>query len=1829
MSRFRENTISNDLHHSDHQKSLTRPCTAKECQIVRERSRSPYHPRTYLPKGNESVTISSSEDEEQETLEEDITSSSGSSSSDFEGFTDTEESQEQQESSEVIQVHTRFKLRMPCKSAKEHDNIDVKDGLRTIKFTGNKETDSERTLYNKTIERNAVTHTRIEKKLSLPPIKRLKQQRDNTVQTHLETSADQIVEISSDSEISPRRQKRSQINNKTPLTTSHKNLTPGNNKCSPESPSEFPATSPSNPQQHMKGGKYASRSSLLKNTLPSDSFERKLATITARRPPMSLKEKIESWRCDMELSDVEDVNAFDDEFKRYEDFKRKQWRQIKRDKRDLGQEYVADLMKYDFTEFRKKMFSALKDKCHTRGGGGGDNSETDTSESVRIMEDKPSTSAVALQQKRINFSQRISQHSPEKLQHRCVKDAAKKSPISTTPPCSSSSSEKSATTPDSRKPYEQTEARNLDRLLRHNSSEGISNHHHRHQLRQLNSCHILSQSRAERKCEMPSAHEYPANTQCKQHMELPKEKKISNPSPMSTETVKSVFKLHELTCEMGKGLPQADNKINDPKGLIQMRLDFSENKRGLHLKEKTQELFKDPTRVQNDFSVCSKSNKSPIKSTVYKDKATSCESSLMHEENERSIGAEYFEEEQPQAFDAQAGNTEHACHQQYEFCNYLGLTGMSTATAVANAMAELAQCNLARRSMRVLRQQQKERQENNQKKDELNLLVLKQKHLKEMKKREKAGEILKRVAFSGEFAEDTCEMLPRDLRSLKEINRNSVIGFNSLSQPSVTIVKNEPEIKILCHISANNKEDAEEKRKAYVKEIAQPLRDSLKRHLEQQKLLLVGSQAEYKECDVTLIKKKSFRADEQADKPKSVADLTEQPSTSRQAAAHALVQNESNENLSSISASASSQSNTSKIQLKLTRSCCNILQEHRSLDRSGEHVKGDENETDGDDGDDDDDDDDNDDDDDETDDEAEESLEKQNMQKLQTLDNTKTNIESVGDGIDNNSTRKNVSKLTSILRTTRAPPPRAPNLPINQQQMHQNIQVALEASRNTKPSIYILHSMDSNTKLKPFKGANIDDKTTNKSQMREVTPVKSIRKIEVLKQMKSPFADNERPTKKIRGLKNKKYKVSSSYKRTNKRNLRKRKVVLIKTMKATENERKKKNSKEKEIEDQKPTKSVKTCVKINDLKSHPCSKAKSPSEQYQSFRKSFTAFNSAQKSGNFHRHANAANDVFEKYLRGGHKINILSHPNLKSKSSAQTFVPGKIGSKNISMKLSNKLKYAKMCLRKAQAQILRTNSKGKQTKSAQNFSKSRNPPTKPVSRKLQDPKSPISNINQISANKQESPKQIKSISQNASQSNSKDKQPENDNVVVSSTTNLYDERPIMSRPIDVRAKSSYVIMGKSPTHTEEKGTQKCGTIRLLNTNANRRLNVMLNPLRMDLGNVLHMYYELDTLIVIQEYMISFWKYSKILNVLCKYMPSELNGKVSPNYSATYNSQNNNLIPSNPAIDTREPTSSLNPEERYKNEWMLLGESPYSTNDAEISTPYANRICIHNSTPVYIEMRGRYLPHNQRICNLITVYINIYYYHEEDMIVKSSSINLDTVQSEINQICYTTITDSRYFVLTWPQENILGKTRTGLCKYSITPQLDTLASIREFKSMRHIISYLECMNDDKLIGFGGTHITIWNHRSGDVLMNYDVAMPMGMNIGSIYYPSHDIEENDMLLLFQYRYPEILVLALKISHVTPSYRLLHTFPLSSTDFTTVTSAINTGDHIVLIDENDREIWINCSNPCQLAYMPAAKGKRFYVRHRAQFIELTNHTLNVDTLANLFLKLAAGLT
>lgn len=71
------------------------------------------------------------------------------------------------------------------------------------------------------------------------------------------------------------------------------------------------------------------------------------------------------------------------------------------------------------------------------------------------------------------------------------------------------------------------------------------------------------------------------------------------------------------------------------------------------------------------------------------------------------------------------------------------------------------------------------------------------------------------------------------------------------------------------------------------------------------------------------------------------------------------------------------------------------------------------------------------------------------------------------------------------------------------------------------------------------------------------------------------------------------------------------------------------------------------------------------------------------------------------------------------------------------------------------------------------------------------------------------------------------------------------------------------------------------------------------------------------------------------------------------------------------------------------------------------------------------------------------------------------------QRDASSVRYTVLTESRYLVMSWTEQAMGNGTKCGLCKYSLSPDLDTLASVRDFASLHHNIKSLTC--------FGGIYI----------------------------------------------------------------------------------------------------------------------------------------------------------
>lgn len=88
-------------------------------------------------------------------------------------------------------------------------------------------------------------------------------------------------------------------------------------------------------------------------------------------------------------------------------------------------------------------------------------------------------------------------------------------------------------------------------------------------------------------------------------------------------------------------------------------------------------------------------------------------------------------------------------------------------------------------------------------------------------------------------------------------------------------------------------------------------------------------------------------------------------------------------------------------------------------------------------------------------------------------------------------------------------------------------------------------------------------------------------------------------------------------------------------------------------------------------------------------------------------------------------------------------------------------------------------------------------------------------------------------------------------------------------------------------------------------------------------------------------------------------------------------------------------------------------------------------------------------------------------------------------------------NSRDFLVCWHEHVSVLESRTGLCKYSLTPDMQTLACIREFMTVKQKLNALKCINDKKLIGFGDTSVHIWCYESGFILHTVDLKLELGL------------------------------------------------------------------------------------------------------------------------------------
>ncbi|XP_050100296.1 uncharacterized protein LOC126580969 [Anopheles aquasalis] len=283
-----------------------------------------------------------------------------------------------------------------------------------------------------------------------------------------------------------------------------------------------------------------------------------------------------------------------------------------------------------------------------------------------------------------------------------------------------------------------------------------------------------------------------------------------------------------------------------------------------------------------------------------------------------------------------------------------------------------------------------------------------------------------------------------------------------------------------------------------------------------------------------------------------------------------------------------------------------------------------------------------------------------------------------------------------------------------------------------------------------------------------------------------------------------------------------------------------------------------------------------------------------------------------------------------------------------------------------------------------------------------------------------------------------------------------------------------------------------------------------NPVSRNDGEVLHVFLLDEKLIVVQTGLVSFWRYSRLSALL-----------------------------------------------GVRQEWERVAQVSRWLRDTELDTENAHRIGYNNCHPFYLEPRARNLTEDEsRTCPLASIYVNAYFLitkihmltsgapsgdeggeqdnvetsvddgtagpapedqgtvREED-VARVKSYQLDTVKSTLEDVLFLPIPNTRYFIVCWYEHVREMESKTGLCKYSLTPDLETLASIREFLSVRQKLNSLRCLPNSRLLGLGESTVHLWCYETGHLLWTIDLKLSLGTIVGSFVH--REMVESTLFLL----------------------------------------------------------------------------------------------------------------
>lgn len=302
------------------------------------------------------------------------------------------------------------------------------------------------------------------------------------------------------------------------------------------------------------------------------------------------------------------------------------------------------------------------------------------------------------------------------------------------------------------------------------------------------------------------------------------------------------------------------------------------------------------------------------------------------------------------------------------------------------------------------------------------------------------------------------------------------------------------------------------------------------------------------------------------------------------------------------------------------------------------------------------------------------------------------------------------------------------------------------------------------------------------------------------------------------------------------------------------------------------------------------------------------------------------------------------------------------------------------------------------------------------------------------------------------------------------------------------------------------------------------LRTMKNPLNRSNGEVQMVYYATDTVIVVQQELISFWQCSKLASLL-----------------------------------------------GLQQELQLAGQLKRAQSDTLVDPTNFNRLGFNEDEIFYLEPRARNLDEDEaRLCPLASLYVNCYFVGENEEgkdtpSLRMKSLQLDTVRSEISDVLFIPLPQSRYFIICWHEQLVENEHRTGMCKYSLTPDLETLASIREFPTVTHKISSLRCLDENRLIGLGNTTVAIWNYDNGCLMFTVDLKVDIQTPLAAFIHTENDDSALFLIQMCQSAGENPTRKTIKILAINMnkrSWHLVQTYdvPLESSSILTDSSTLN---------------------------------------------------------------------